>query len=85
MHDQHMASVRIYIANLTMNNSVGKVNAYLRGADYLIALYALAKCDSLVAGMCGGSEIVLKLNKNAYRHVYLLPLGQYGIDDVCYE
>lgn len=55
---------------------------YLRGAEYFSALLWLSKCDSLVAGICGGSNMALRLNNGKYKNQYLFSLGKYGIDDI---
>ncbi len=55
-----------------------KEDAFYRGADYWILLNALAKCDSLVAGNCGGTSTVLHMNRGAYKNRYIFDLGRYG-------
>ncbi len=54
---------------------------YRVGADYWIALCALSRCNALVAGNCGGTQVALMLNQNQYEDVYIFQLGQYGIED----
>ncbi len=56
-----------------------KEDAFYRGADYWILLNALAKCDSLVAGQCGGAHMAMEMNGGKYRHIYQFDLGKYGI------
>lgn len=56
-----------------------KEDAFYRGADYWILLNALSKCDSLVAGQCGGAHMAMELNGGEYRHVYQFDLGKYGV------
>ena len=68
-----------YLSSITFDR---ENDTYLRGADYFIALNALSKCDSLIAGMCTGTRLALKLNKNNYNHTYIFNLGKYGIDDI---
>jgi len=55
---------------------------YYRGEDYWVALRVLSKCDSLIAGNCGGTQIAIKLNDNKYEHTHIFDLGRYGIDDL---
>ena len=55
---------------------------FLRGAEYFSALLWLSKCDSLVAGLCGGTDAALGLNNKKYKNQYIFSLGRYGIDDI---
>lgn len=50
---------------------------YLKGLEYLSSLYLLSKCDSLVAGNCGGSLFALLLNNLKYQYVKMFNLGYY--------
>jgi len=68
-----------YLAN---TKTTGHISAYQKGCDYWILLNALSKCDSLVAGNCGGTQIAQLLNQNNYQNVYIFNLGRYGIDDL---
>lgn len=58
-----------------------KEDAFYRGADYWILLSALAKCDSLVAGNCGGTSTVLHMNQGEYKNCYIFELGRYGFEN----
>ena len=53
-----------------------KVNAFQRGADYILAIYLLSKCDSLLAsGKCGGTTEAIKMNKGSFKETYIFELG----------
>ncbi len=68
-----------YLSEIKWNR---RNDTYKRGAEYWIALEALSKCDSFIAGICNGSDIALLLNHNQYRNIYRFELGRYGIDDI---
>lgn len=51
---------------------------YLRGLEYLSSMNLLSKCDMLIGGMCGGSQMALIMNNNQYKYVHLFDLGNYG-------
>ena len=68
-----------YNKYLSESNSYKEDDTYHRGADYWVVLNALAKCDSLIAGMCCGTDIALKLNQDQYQHTYIFNLGKYGL------
>jgi len=51
---------------------------YLRGIEYLSSIYLVSKCDSLIAGLCGGSQMAIIINNLKYNYVYLFDLGVYG-------
>lgn len=65
-----------YLGTLKFNR---KDDAFYRGADYWILLNALAKCDSLITGQCGGAAMAMKMNGGRYNHVYIFELGIYGV------
>lgn len=50
---------------------------YLRGLEYLSSLYCLSKCNALIAGNCGGSQIAIFMNNMKYEYVHLFNLGLY--------
>lgn len=50
---------------------------YWRGMEYLSSIHIVAKCDSLIAGMCGGSQMALIINDFQYEQVQLFDLGVY--------
>lgn len=52
-------------------------DAFLRGADYWVALECLAACDALIAGNCGGTWAAVALNDGKYEHQYIFDLGRY--------
>lgn len=68
-----------YLATIEFDRENDK---YLRGIEYFSALYILSKCNSLIAGRCGGSDFALRFNNNTYENKYLFTLGTYGIDDI---
>ena len=72
-------TVNGYLSNSPMYKTS---DLYRVGADYWIELYALSKCNALVAGDCSGTKVALLLNKNKYEDVYIFKLGRYGIDDI---
>jgi len=43
--------------------------------EYLSSIYILSKCDSLVAGNCGGSEAAVYLNEGKFKHCEVIDLG----------
>lgn len=57
-------------------------NLYQIGSDYWVELYALSKCNALVAGNCSGTQVALMLNEGRYEDVYIFELGRYGTDDI---
>lgn len=50
---------------------------YYKSLEYLSSIYILSKCDSLIAGNCGGSRAALYLNGNDYQYSYLFDYGLY--------
>ncbi len=51
---------------------------YLKGVEYLSSLMILSKCNALLAGNCGGSQMAVFQNNGAYEHVYMYNLGLYS-------
>ncbi|MBO7254516.1 MAG: hypothetical protein J6V36_04355 [Clostridia bacterium] len=45
--------------------------------EYMSSINLLSKCDSIVAGLCGGSEAAIYFNGNKYRETYLFDKGYY--------
>ena len=68
-----------YLATIEFNRENDK---YLRGAEYFSSMYILSKCNSLIAGICGGTNFSLMFNNGMYENKYLFNLGLYGIDDI---
>lgn len=68
-----------YLANVEFDR---KNDKYLRGVEYFSSLYILSKCNSLIAGQCGGTTFALMFNDGMYENKYLFNLGIYGIDDI---
>lgn len=56
-----------------------KEDAFYRGADYWILINALARCDSLISGQCGGSHLAIEINGGMYSNVFEFDLGKYGV------
>lgn len=50
---------------------------YYKSLEYLSSIYLLSKCDSLIAGNCGGSRAALYLNANKYQYIHLFDYGIY--------
>ena len=50
---------------------------YLKGVEYLSSIAILSKCDSLLAGNCGGSQAAVFLNGNKYKICKIYNLGLY--------
>ena len=48
---------------------------YLKGLEYLSSLYILSKCQALLAGYCGATQIALLLNEDAYERWKVYDLG----------
>lgn len=57
-------------------------NKYLIGMEYISSMNLVAKCDSFVAGACGGTTAVLVINNLKFREKYIFNLGKYGFDPV---
>lgn len=51
---------------------------YLKGLEYLSSLIILSRCDALVAGNCGGTQMAVFLNHNKYEEKYIFDLGLYS-------
>lgn len=50
---------------------------YLKGLEYLSSMYILSKCNSMLAGNCGGSQAAYYMNNGKYEYVKLYDLGIY--------
>jgi len=73
---RYPAQYRDYLGNQRFDR---EEDGFYRGADYWILLNALAKCDSLVAGNCGGTSTALHINQGLYKNRYVFALGRYGV------
>ena len=51
---------------------------YLKGLEYLSSLIIISKCDALVAGNCGGTQMAVFLNNHRYEEKYIFDLGLYS-------
>ena len=51
--------------------------AFLKGLEYFSSINLLSKCDSFVAGLCGGSQAAEFFNGNQYKTNYLFDKGVY--------
>ncbi len=50
---------------------------FLRGLEYLSSVILVSRCQALIAGLCGGSQMALLFNQNSYGYVKLFDLGVY--------
>ncbi len=50
---------------------------FLKSLEYLSSISLLSKCNSIVAGLCGGSEGAVYLNGGKYEVCYLFDKGVY--------
>lgn len=50
---------------------------YLRGEEYLITIYLLAQCDSIITPVVGGGLAAVRINGVKYKHKYIFNLGEY--------
>lgn len=68
---------------LSSNSSISEVSfdrendEYLKSLEYFSSINIVSKCNSLVAGLCGGSQIAIYLNNNKYEVMYLFDKGYY--------
>lgn len=56
---------------------VGKNCKKARMLEYLISVYLLSKCDSLIAPIVGATLGALRMRENPYTNLYLFQLGNY--------
>lgn len=64
--------ITIYNYRLNIENE-----DFIRSLEYWSSLFLLSKCDSLIAGECGGSRAAFYLNGGKYQHCYIYDLGTY--------
>lgn len=50
---------------------------YVRGLRYLSSMYILSRCDSLIAGNCGGTTFAYFWNNQKYEFAHIYNLGTY--------
>lgn len=50
---------------------------YLKGEEYLITIYLLAKCNSIITPIVGGGVAAIRINGGRYEHKYVFHLGEY--------
>lgn len=50
---------------------------FIKILEYMSSINILSKCDSMVAGLCGGSEAAVYFNGGNYRTLYLFDKGVY--------
>ena len=53
------------------------IDGFAHSLQYISSLNLVSKCDSLVAGLCGRSELAIFMNGNTYRTCYLFDKGVY--------
>ena len=52
-------------------------NGYERGAEYILAVHLLSKCDSLIAsGACMAVGEAVKMKEGSFRNQFVFDLGQ---------
>lgn len=56
---------------------VSQMDPVQNGLDYMTSIYALSKCDCLLAGMTNGSIISAIMSQNKYDYYYYWNLGFY--------
>ena len=79
-YDEYNKSNEEYV----VNHSFGRENdAYLRGLEYLVSIYLLAKCNYFISGNCN-SCIVAHILQPQYLDAYVFDKGKYGRDDDAY-
>ena len=54
-----------------------KDDDYYKGVEYLSSLVILSKCDSLIAGNCGGTQAAVFMNRLNYKNCQVYNLGIY--------
>lgn len=50
---------------------------YLKGREYLSSIILLSKCDSLIGGHCGGSDMAIYFNNCNYKYIHIFDCGTY--------
>jgi hypothetical protein len=50
---------------------------YLKGREYLSSIILLSKCDSLIGGHCGGSDMAIYFNNCNYNYLHIFDCGTY--------
>lgn len=50
---------------------------FLKGREYLSSIYILSKCDGLIGGHCGGSDMAIYFNNNRYNYLKIYDIGVY--------
>ena len=53
-----------------------KHDKYLTGLEYLVEVYGLARCDSIVGTSCGSLNAAIILNNNRYQNKKIFDLGR---------
>lgn len=58
--------------------SFGRENDdYLKSLEYFSSINIVSKCNSLVTGLCGGSQIAVFMNQDRYELLYVFDKGYY--------
>ena len=53
-----------------------KRDGFLLGAEYILSIYLLSKCNSMIAsGGCAGVGEAIKMNDGKYKHTFVFDLG----------
>lgn len=50
---------------------------YFKGLEYLSSIYLVSKCDFLIAGNCGGTQLAVFMNNNQYKDSHIYNKGLY--------
>lgn len=50
---------------------------YLKMIEYMSSIDLVSKCDYLVTGLCGGSQMAIYRNGNTYKYSYIFDKGVY--------
>ena len=45
--------------------------------EYMSSIDLVSKCDYLVTGLCGGSQMAIYRNGNTYKYSYIFDKGVY--------
>lgn len=77
--DMIIVNKRTYYDNINYEQGLSNVKMdkkkSIRGMEYLSSVNLLSKCDSLLAGQCGGSFAAYYMNGGKYRYCYFWELG----------
>ncbi len=84
--DKLLINKRNYYDEIYENNNIDLIkdvhfnrenDDYYKGVEYLSSLMILSRCDSLIAGNCGGTQAAVFINKMRYKECKVYDLGIY--------